>query len=260
MKRATFTVLFFVKRTKKQRDGKIPIFARLTINGQRVEFAVKRSVREAEWDKIRGRVKGSTKEAKQINAYIEAVRMGLNEARLIIEESRKELTALSVKNTYLGVNENKRTILEVFNEHNKRCKSLIGIDYAYGTYEKYAACYKHVKSFIYHRYKKNDIYLNDLSPAFIKDFEYFLKTERHCSHNTATKYLKSFKKITRISLSNGWMKKDPFAGIKFHLQEVDIDYLTGEELNILMNKRFVIDRVNRVKDVYLFYGVGIYRC
>jgi hypothetical protein len=139
MKRATFTVLFFVKRTKKQRDGKIPIFTRLTINGQRVEFAVKKSVSKANWDKRRGKVRGNSKEAKQTNAYLEAIKMGLNEARLILEESRKEVTALTVKNTYLGVDEVKITVLDAFEKHNNQCKDLVGIDCAYGTYQKYSA-------------------------------------------------------------------------------------------------------------------------
>lgn len=50
------------------------------------------------------------------------------------------------------------------------------------------------------------------------------------------KYLKNFKKIIRIALSNNWLKVDPFANIKFHLEEVDMDFLTEEELNTFMNK------------------------
>ena len=94
--------------------------------------------------------------------------------------------------------------------------------------------------------------LSELSPAFIKDFEFYLKTERQCGHNSATKYLKNFKKITRIAMTNGWLKDDPFKNTKFHLDKVDMDFLSKEELDTLIHKKMVVGRLNQVKDVYLF--------
>ena len=44
MKRATFTVLFYIKRTKKMKDGTCPIYARITVNNQRSEFAMHKSI------------------------------------------------------------------------------------------------------------------------------------------------------------------------------------------------------------------------
>jgi site-specific recombinase XerD len=48
------------------------------------------------------------------------------------------------------------------------------------------------------------------------------------------------------------MKRDPFATIKFHLDDVDMDFLNEKELNTLINKEFEILRMQQVKDVYLF--------
>jgi site-specific recombinase XerD len=94
--------------------------------------------------------------------------------------------------------------------------------------------------------------LVEVTPAFVKDFEFYLKTKRKCGHNTATKYLKNFKKITRIAIANGWLKADPFSNIKFRLDEVDMDFLDEEELNILMDKELKFERLQQVKDIYLF--------
>jgi len=57
-----------------------------------------------------------------------------------IESSGKELTAFSLKNAYIGISRNRKIILEIFADHNQRCKSLINIDFATGTYERYEAC------------------------------------------------------------------------------------------------------------------------
>ena len=252
MKRATFTVLFYIKRTKKLKDGTSPIYARITVNSQRAEFGLQQSIPEDQWNKEKGCVRGYSKTAKLLNSSFDVVKRRLHDIKMEHEELGKKVSAISLKNFYLGIENGDRTILEIFREHNERCKSLINIDFAPGTYERYKTCYHHVEKFLGFMYQKKDMPLNEMSPKFVKDFDFYLKTERTCSHNTATKYLKNLKKITRIALSNGWMKVDPFSNTKFHLVEVDMDFLTKEELKTMMVKKFDIERLQQVKDVYLF--------
>lgn len=252
MKRATFTVLFYIKRTKKRKDGTTPIYARLTVNGLRAEFSLQKSIDEDQWNKEKGCVKGYTADARKFNLSLDLVKNKLYGHKLEIEEDGKELTAVLLKNAYLGIEENPKTILGVFKEHNEWFKSLIGIDFAMGTWQRYEACLRHIERFIEYKYKRKDLSLKNVSPQFIRDLEHYLKTECKCCHNTTTKYLRNFKKIIRIALSNGWLKSDPFANVKFHFDEVDMDFLTEDELNTVMNKQFDIERIQQVKDVYLF--------
>lgn len=46
------------------------------------------------------------------------------------------------------------------------------------SYWKYCVVYKHLAEFVEKRYKASDIALKKLTPAFITDFELFLKVER----------------------------------------------------------------------------------
>ncbi len=94
--------------------------------------------------------------------------------------------------------------------------------------------------------------LDELNQQFVKDYELYLKTVRNCNHNSATKYLKNFKKIVRIALANNWMEKDPFASIKFKLKPVDAVYLDKYELQLIMNKEIKIGRIDQVRDTFLF--------
>ena len=153
MERSTFIVLFYIKRTKKLKDGTSPIFARITVNGQRTEFGMQLSIAEVLWNKDKGRANGSSKDSRIINSEIESAYLKLHEKRVELERSGIEVTAQGIKNEYFGINESRRTLLEVFSEHNDRCKSLVDIDFAQGTYERYVACFGHVKrlmSFMYH--------------------------------------------------------------------------------------------------------------
>ena len=252
MERATYSVSFYIKRTKKLKDGTSPIFARISIDGQRCDFGLQKSIPENLWDPHKECIAGTSKEVKKQNAYLDFVRMKLLQHKMDLEQQDIKVTPIGLKHAFKGIEENSKTILQVFQEHNDRCKSLIGIDFAPGTYERYATCYLHVERFMNFMYHKKDMKLSELSPKFVKDFEFYLKTERKCAHNSATKYLKNFKKITRLAMTNGWLKEDPFRGIRFHLEKVDMDFLTQQELDQLIQKKMPVGRLELVKDVYVF--------
>ncbi len=252
MERATYSVAFYVKRTKKLKDGTSPIYGRVTINGQRAEFSIQRSIPLDQWDYFKKTKNNNSNAAKLLNRCFDEVKRKLHQYQIDIEDRGEEVTAEALKNAFVGVDKNSKTILQVFKEHNDRCKSLIGIDFAPGTYERYATCYLHVERFMDFMYHKKDMKLSEMTPSFVKDFEFYLKTERKCAHNSATKYLKNFKKITRLAMTNGWLKEDPFRNTKFHLEKVDLDFLSQEELDMLINKKMAVGRLEQVKDVYLF--------
>jgi len=252
MTRVTFKVLFYIKRTRLLKDGTVPIYVRVTVNGQRAEFRAQRSVEPDNWDSKKGCVRGYSKAANELNSFLEFIKSQIQVHKVNLAERGKPINAISLKNAYLGIDEDRKTILEVFREHNEQCKGLINIDFAPATYKRYETSYRHVERFIKSKYKKNDLDLRQITAGFVKDFEYYLKVQRKCNHNSATKYLKNFKKITRIAQANGWLKVDPFSNMKFHLDDVDMDFLNEQELNKIMKRKFKIERLQQVKDVYLF--------
>ena len=71
MKRSTFALVFYIKRKKLIRNGEAPIYARITINGQRAEFSTKRSIDSQEWDSAKGRSSKRTKQAIALNEYLQ---------------------------------------------------------------------------------------------------------------------------------------------------------------------------------------------
>ena len=252
MKRATFTVLYYMNRGKMLKNGKAPIYGRITVNKQRAEFAIGRNVEPDLWNIEKCKVESGTKDAREINSYLDFIKSNLLLKKREFEEKGRPITAHDLKNVHLGIDIEDKTILQVFQEHNERVEGLINKDFAPGTVERYKTCYKHVQDFIKTKYKRTDVCLSDVTPMFVTEFDYYLKTSRKCCNNTAVKYIKNFKKIVRIALANGWLKRDPFANIKFRLDDVDLAYLDEDELNTLIKKEFAIERMQQVKDVYLF--------
>lgn len=143
-------------------------------------------------------------------------------------------------------------LLEIFKEHNDQVNNLIGQDFAAGTAERYRTAKSYLAEYILHDYGKKDIPVKQVDHAFITGFEYYLKTKRNCSHNTAIKYIVNFKKIIRIAYANGWITKDPFSNYKVRLRNVEREFLTAEEIQLLMDTAFNNHRLEHVKDCFIF--------
>ena len=76
--------------------------------------------------------------------------------------------------------------------------------------------------------------MKEISHAMIQDYIHFLKPQKDLQENTVIRYMKVVKKITNMALANDWMEKDPFINIRFHEQEVHKEFLTKEELEIMI--------------------------
>ena len=252
-KRSTFSQLVFVKKHRKNSNGEVPIYLRITLNGNKLEMALHLSIDLKIWDVRSGNAIGSTKKAKNINNSIMSIKSSIYENYKYLRETKKEITPQLIKNAYLGIkNDNRKTILEIFKEHNEEIYTLLNIDYSLSTIKKYNTTYIHTERFIKNKYMKDDLFIEDINNKFVSNFEIYLKTEKNCSHNTTMKYLKHIKKIIRIAMANGWLHKDPFANYKMKFKTVDRPFLTEEELNTLINKKFSIQRLEFVKDSFLF--------
>jgi site-specific recombinase XerD len=66
------------------------------------------------------------------------------------------------------------------------------------------------------------------------------------------KYISNLKKIVNGCFRKGWLTKDPFSGFKMAKQEIEREALTDQELQKINSKTFPTDRLNFVKDIFLF--------
>lgn len=118
--------------------------------------------------------------------------------------------------------------------------------------QKYLTVYDHLKRFLEMRYHVSDIALKEIAPAFINDFELYLRTENHCSHNTVWVYLMPLRKMISIAIENGWLLRDPFIKHEISMEETERAFLTNEELKRLMDMRFKKPKYELVRDLFVF--------
>ncbi|MEE1963880.1 site-specific integrase [Allomuricauda taeanensis] len=246
------SLLFYLRKYKQDRIGRSTIYVRITIDGKRAEFSTRRKVHPSTWDAAYGKVLGFSQEVRQLNSYLSKIRTDLYLHADKLRGRDQALTAVSLKESYLGLDRPSKMLLEIFQEHNDRVNELIGKDFAAGTAERYKTAKSHLSEYLRRELRKKDIPVQHVDHAFISGFEYYLKTKRKCSHNTAIKYVVNFKKIIRIAYANGWITKDPFANWKARLKNVEREFLTNEELQQLMDHPFTNERLEHVRDCFVF--------
>lgn len=247
-----FSLLFYLKRRSNYVSGNLPIYIRITINGRRVEITAQRECEPEKWNIAAGRKNGTKEDVRILNAYLDTLQAKIYEIHRRLVEADEEITAEIIRNHLNGTAAKSRFIIVLFQEHNDRVANLVNKDFAPGTLTRYKTTLEHSRDFIRWKYKAEDIDIFKLNHEFITDFEYWLKSVRNIGHNTAIKYLATFKKIVIICIKNGWLSRDPFHAYKMSKREVDRTALTAEELSKISKKKFDHERLGQVRDIFLF--------
>lgn len=254
MKRDSFRVLFFLKKTKLLKNGEASVCMRITVNGTRVENNIRKSIDPALWSQAKETARGKSRRACDLNTYIEEARIKLYQIFCELEQQNRPVTAHLLQELFFGQEkpEEVRTLLGTMQEHNDQCRALVGTDYALITVRRYESCRRYLAELIRQRYGKEDLPLAEVNGELVRAFAFYLKTEKGCQQNTVIRYMKCLKKITNLARANDWMAKDPFLGIRFHEKEVVREFLTMDELQTIYRKEFPLERLTLVRDVFIF--------
>lgn len=225
---------------------------RITIQGQLAEMQLKRTVKPELWSQAKERCTGKDSKSVEVNRYLESIKLRLYEIHRTLEDENKLINPMEIKRRFLGLDEKHKMFFEVFQEHNDKCRELIGKDYAKVTISRFDTCLKYFKEMLLKQYHLKDIPMKEINNAIIQDYIHFLKSKKNLQENTVIRYMKVVKKITNRALANDWIDKNPFMNIHFHEQEVHKEFLTKEELEILRTKVFNVPRLELVRDIFLF--------
>jgi site-specific recombinase XerD len=246
------SILFYVKSSKAAKNGLLPIYQRITINSVRLELSTNRFVEKSKWNTSAGKMKGNSEEARLINSHLDLLKIKIYETEKHFLNNNLEINAQTFKNKLLGVEEKQRKLISIFEQHNIRMKELIGKEYSINTFKKYETTISHTKEFLKHQYSINDISITQINIAFLNDFDFYLRTIKNCNNNSTIKYMRNFGKIVKQCHVNGWIEKDPYLNYKGKVKEVERVFLSQEDIETLINKEIKIQRLDLVRDMFLF--------
>ncbi len=250
--RSTFKILFYLKRNAPKKSGLVPVMCRITVNGKISQFSCKLDVEEKLWNVQSGKMSGKSLTAQEANRMLDKIRVGVTKAYQEICDKDNYVTAEKVRNAFLGMGQNHKTLLAVFRQHNEDYEKQVGKMKSVRSYWKYCTAYNHLEEFIKARYKMSDIALKELTPAFITDFELFLRIEKHHCTNTIWSYMMPLKRMVYLSINNGWLQRDPFYAYSISPEPTKRGFLTKEEIALLINGKFKKKSYELIRDLFIF--------
>ena len=226
---------------------------KININGNRVVMNLQRSINPNDWDSARARALGRTNEARIFNEYLETIRVKAHKKFTELLAYTDEVTPQMLRDAILGVKSAKsKQIIDIWQDYVADLFKLIGKEVTRATYQKHSRAMRYFEEFLRKKYQASDVSIKSVNYQMIQQFSIFLKTHKECNHNTTIKFLQNLKTVTRLSIRSGWLLKDPFNGISLTLKEVDRPYLSHEEIERLIAFNSPFDRLNRVRDFFVF--------
>ncbi|MBC7523369.1 MAG: helix-turn-helix domain-containing protein [Flavobacterium sp.] len=124
------TLHFYTRSKNANTSGKLPIYVRLAVNGERLEFSSKKFIEQSKWLPDLAKMKGQLEEARSINSYLDMMRTKVLGAALQLIHKKEELTIENFQSILLDNENSVRMLIPIFQDHNDKMKELLGKKYA----------------------------------------------------------------------------------------------------------------------------------
>ncbi|MCB4800136.1 site-specific integrase [Neotamlana laminarinivorans] len=249
----TFSILFWADNSSSK-SSKALLYARITVNQKRANISLKRHISYKLWDAKAKKVKGNTADARQINMYLNEVYTRLFQIYKDLIYKEEIVTAQLIKSIYTGETVFSKTLMDLIAYHKNQFKNTLSP----GTIVNYGITENYLKRFLKASRKANDIYLKHLNYEFLCDFVAYLKNywpenhPRQISNNTVMKHVQRLRKMVTLAYHMEWIDRDPFVKWKSVFEKREREFLSNIELQKMEDYQFAIDRLERVKDLFLF--------
>lgn len=252
-KRSTFKLLFYLKKNEPKKNGNVPVMGRITIDGIPKSFSTKLDINPNNWDLKHGRVLGKSAQALGTNLKLDNIRVRINKIYDDMLKDEGFATAQKVKLSFLGVGVMDDAILKVFKDQNEDFERMVSKGKrSQNTYNKYKTVYNHLNEFIKERYHREDLAFRELTSDFIREFDFFLRIDKECTHNTVWVYTMPVIALADLAIKKGLIRQNPFEDYEISMEETDRSYLLKENVEKLMLLKPSKDKYEFVKDIFIF--------
>ena len=250
--KSTFKVLFYLKKDKISKDGKVPVMGRITVNGTQAGFSCKLNIDPALWDEKTNYLKSQRNTlSREIHQMLENIKAQIAKHYQSISDRDAYVTANKVKNAYHGFGDRYKTLIAAFDYHADSIKARIGRDRAQRTYDRLMEERRCLMRYLVLK-KLEDVTLKELDVTFIERYYAWMLSDGHCGKTTAFKRTQTLKCVLYVAVEQGWIDRHPFLAFKCAPDYKPRMFLSDEEIQRLMNIELRYHRQRAVRDMFIF--------
>ncbi len=254
--------IFYLKTDKKNNDGELPIYCKIKYKNTATTLSSGKWITKKRWqatNHLRNPLK--LKMEMAVKAGLDRIKEDVDSAYLKLCNNLEFITALDIKNKLTGKVKDINEVLfgEVINLHNSDFEKKVQRgERTEASLQKYNRVKTLFENYLNKRFNKREYFVKKIDNQLIFDFDSFLRYESGfkgkigISNNAVVKYLQNLNTIFNYAKKRGVIEENPFRFYEGKIVVKDAEFLTAEELKSIENKTFSTERLNRVKDIFLF--------
>lgn len=252
--KATFKVTFLLQKGKVKSDGKAPIVTRIIVNGEMAHFSTQQSVDPTRWDTKANRTYGLTQDDKTINAVLDEIKSSLFRHYYDMQAKGESISALKLKNKLCSTEEKPiKSTMDLFDKFITEYAELVKArGYGKEALIRYKICKNRVQEFLKDEMHANDISIDTINKRLLDKFYLWNRKTYKIGNNTAIHFMHKFSTVYKMAWDYGWVTGNPFHMLNLRKDRTERAYLTIDELERLANREFTSERLERMRDIFLF--------
>lgn len=252
MTRSTFKVLFYLKR-QSEKQGKVPVMGRITINGTISQFSCKLNIRPSLWDTQANKAAGKSVEARRINEKLENIKTNIGKQYQRLSDRDAYVSAEKVKEAWQGFGDDCRLLMQTFDAYLQEFKEKrVGKDRKASSLVEYQRQRIRLAWFLEYEYGVQDIPFKELKREFIERYVIYLRTVRGLMSASISSAVKKLHLIAYIASKNGWIPFDPFDGFRVPVTYRERRFLSEKELQAVIDVKLPCYKTGIVRDIFVF--------
>ncbi len=254
--------MIYIKKDKAKQNGDCPLYIKVIYNRKSITIATGKYISEERWkqtDNLR-RVLRLDKE-KVLKEFLDLYVLKIGKIYNQLEREHEKISIVDFKLKILGkeLEQVKPCLLDIIEVHNVHFSKLVAIgERSKASLQKYERVKELIRIFNLKTFGTERVLIEKINSSYIYNLESYLKFESEykgklgIQNNSLVKYFKNLKTICNHAIKMELIEKNPFNIYSGKIKVIDATYLTADELKRIENKTFSVERLERVKDIFLF--------
>ena len=231
--RTTFNLAFVCRKSKMNRKGLAPVELSIIINGERTYLSLPRKENPNEFQML-----VDSNKSNELKDYLSEVTCRVQSKQTEMMQKDIPITASNLKEFLQKGCCDSYTVKDLFEEYFAILKKRIGVNLSYGVFQKYERARD-----LFFQHTSPNTQLRTITNASIADF--YVDISRTYKKSSAAGIMTRLKTVILFAFNNGKIDINPFNQVRITKQVED-------ELKRMGRKKFSIDRIAKVRDVFLF--------
>ena len=238
--RTTFNLTFVCRKSKTNRNGLAPVEVSIIINGERTYLSLPRKEKPDEFQLLMNSYKNN-----ELKDYLSEVACKIQSKQTEMMQKEIPVTANNLKEFLQKGCCDSYTIADLFSDYFVILKKRLGVDLSDSVYHKYEKARD-----LFFAHTPSNTQLRDITSGVIVDF--YAELNRVYKKSTTSYIMTRVKTFFLYAFNNGKIDFNPFYQIRLTKPLANVECLTEDELQRMGRKKFSIDRIAKVRDVFLF--------